>query len=81
MVKYEDWRLTEEKIHLYELYILGPGINPVAEKAEKALRGVVPNPKSFLVAKFRGTKKDVDKAEKALASVGFRVVDSEIENH
>lgn len=80
MISYKDWMLSEGKVKLYELYIKGPGIDPVAEKAVKAVKDVMSGAKSFLVLKFRGTKEDVAKVEKALAEVSFNVVEVEIEH-
>jgi hypothetical protein len=59
---------------------MGQGIAPIAEKVVKHIKGVVPNPKSFLVVKFQGTHEDVNKVEDALKDISVRVVDSEIEH-
>ena len=82
MISYHDWLLQESKTtKMYELYLKGPGIDPQTEKAIKAIGGLVTKPTSFLVVKFRGSKEDVAKVENALASVNYKVVDSEIEHN
>lgn len=82
MKSYNQWldEAVGDRVKMYELYLLGPGIGPVADKALKAIKGIVPSPKSFLVVKFKGTPADVRKVESALGEVQFRVVDTEIEH-
>ena len=65
---------------MYELYVIGPGIAPIADKIKHAVKDVVKNPESCLVLKFRGTREDVNKAEKALEHAGFRVIETEVEH-
>lgn len=80
MISYSDWLMEEGKVKMYELYILGPGINPISDKIKHTVKEFIKNPESCLVLKFRGTKEDVSKAEKALAAANFRVIETEIEH-
>jgi hypothetical protein len=78
MLKYSEWLIGEGKTKTYNLYVIGPSVTPIAEKLEKLVKGIVADPKSYMTIKFRGTSKELSKAERALEEAGFRVVDSEV---
>lgn len=80
MIKYKEWLIGEGKTKMYELYLNGPGIAPIADKVLGTIKGVVSNAKSHLVVKFSGTKEELNKVERAVADAGFVVIDSEIEH-
>ena len=81
MIDYNEWKVAESSNKMYELYVEGPGIKQQCEKAIKCIKDIVPNPKSFLVVKFRGTNEDVKDVKRELNKINFKVVEVEIEDH